>query len=233
MIDQEYQEDLYADLGVEETATPEEIRKAYLKLAKRLHPDRFPNDPEKRAEAQKEFSKVARAHVILADVRQREEYDALRGFTKSRAGGALAAAEAAAAAAHPVHTPQDKEQWARKHYDRANDCLKRKKFPDAETAIKEAIRLMPECADFFALQAEIQLQRGWKTLATASVNQALKIDPKHYHAKDVELRVKASAASTATATGKDKDKAKSSSGGGAGGKKGFMEQLKELLNKKM
>lgn len=227
MIEQEYQEDLYANLGVEESATPEEIRKAYLKLAKRLHPDRFPNDPEKKAEAQKEFSKVARAHDILSDARQREEYDALRGLAKARGvGGAVAEAVAPVEVAH---SPQDKSQWARKHFDRANDCLKRKKYPDAETAIKEAIRLQPDCADFYACQAEIQLQRGWKTLATTSVQQALKIDPKHYHAKDVELRIKASTA-TKGGDGKDKDKAKST---GGTGKKGFMDQIKELLNKKI
>lgn len=227
MIEQEYQEDLYANLGVEETATPEEIRKAYLKLAKKLHPDRFPNDAEKKAEAQKEFSKVARAHDILADARQREEYDALRGLAKARATGAVAAQPAPQQS--PQEYAQDKNQWAKKHFERANDCLKRKKYPDAETAIKEALRLQPECADYFALQAEIQLQRGWKTLATTSVQQALKIDPKNYHAKDVELRIKAASASTSP-DGKDKDKAKSA---GGTGKKGFMDQLKELLNKKM
>ena len=68
----EYNEDFYAVLGVEETAAPEEIRKAYLKLAKKLHPDRFPNDPEKRAEAQAEFSKVTRAHDVLSDAKQRD-----------------------------------------------------------------------------------------------------------------------------------------------------------------
>lgn len=221
MIDQEYQEDLYAALGVEETAQPDEIRKAYLKLAKKLHPDRFPNDPEKRAEAQKEFSKVARAHDILNDVRQREEYDALRGLKKARETGE---AQKPDAGAQPGQGTYDRESWAQKHFDRANDCLKRKKFPDAETAIKEAIRLKPDSADYLSCLAEIQLQRGWKTLALTSVNQALKIDPKHYHAKDIELRLKAST----TSKGATDTKAASSNSG----KKSFMDQLKNMLNKK-
>lgn len=221
MIDQEYQEDLYAALGVEETAPPEEIRKAYLKLAKKLHPDRFPNDPEKRAEAQKEFSKVARAHDILNDARQREEYDALRGLKKAReAGGATGETAKPEPSADATY---DRDKWAQKHFERANDCLKRKKFPDAETAIKEAMRLKPDNADFLSCLAEIQLQRGWKTLAQTSVNQALKLDPKHYHAKDVELRLKASSTSKAP-----EGKAAAASAG----KKSFMDQLKDMLNKK-
>lgn len=226
MIDQEYQEDLYAALGVEETAQSDEIRKAYLKLAKKLHPDRFPNDPEKRAEAQKEFSKVARAHDILNDARQREEYDCLRGLKKAREGGQTGEQAKPAEPEAQGQAAYDRDTWARKHYERANDCLKRKKFPDAETAIKEAIRLKPDSADFLSCLAEIQFQRGWKTLALTSVNQALKIDPKHYHAKDVELRLKASSTSKAS-DGKGSDSK------GSTGKKSFMDQLKGMLNKKM
>ena len=43
---QEFEEDYYAILGIESDASQEDIRKAYLSLAKKLHPDRFPNDPE-------------------------------------------------------------------------------------------------------------------------------------------------------------------------------------------
>jgi molecular chaperone DnaJ len=82
---QDLQEDYYAILGVEETASPDDVRKAYLKLAKKLHPDRFPNDPEKKAEAQAQFSKVSRAHDVLGDPKQREEYDALRILARNRA----------------------------------------------------------------------------------------------------------------------------------------------------
>lgn len=217
------QEDFYATLGVEATATPEEIRKSYLKLAKKLHPDRFPNDPEKRAEAQAEFSRVTRAHEVLSDPKQKDEYDALRNL-KNKVSGAQPAQEATPEkGGEPKET---KETWAQKHGERANDLLKRKRFPEAETAIKEAIRLCPNNAGYHAVMAEIQLARGWRTLAMTTVQQALKLDPKNYEAKQVELKLKAGKTS-----GSVKDAKKDDAGGGE--KKGFLDQLKGLLNKKI
>lgn len=217
------QEDFYAMLGVEEAATPEEIRKAYLKLAKKLHPDRFPNDPEKRAEAQTEFSKVTRAHEVLSDAKRRDEYDALRNLAKGKLSGAQQEA-APAAQEQKSDAKQDKESWAQKHNERAMDMLKRKRFPEAETAIKEAIRLCPNSPIYHTTLAEIQLARGWKTMALNTIQMALKLDPKCHEAKQVELKLKAGSASKTTGQHK-KDPA-------GGEKKGFLDQLKELLNKK-
>lgn len=229
----EYNEDFYAVLGVEESAAPEEIRKAYLKLAKKLHPDRFPNDPEKRAEAQAEFSKVTRAHDVLSDAKQRDEYNALRTLAKTRSGlatdGAAAAATTATATATAEQKAENKETWAQKHNERAADLLKRKKFADAETAVKEAIRLCPNNAVYHSTLAEIHLARGWKTLATTAVQTALKLDPKNHEAKQVELRLKSGQSKTGEANKKDAKNAES----GSHEKKGFLDQLKELLNKKM
>ena len=218
---QEFQEDFYALLGVEESSSPEEIRKAYLKLAKKLHPDRFPNDPEKRAEAQEQFSKVTRAHDVLSDPKQREEYEALRMLAKSK--GAAAEVASPAAGATPA-TAEGRDQWAEKHCERALDLLRKKRFPEAETAIKEAIRLCPNNANYHATLADIQYSRGWKTLAQSTVQQALKIDPKNHEAKTIELKLKASAAGKSTGPQKKSD---------SGDKKGFLDQLKDLLGKKV
>lgn len=223
---QDFQEDLYAVLGVEEGSPPEEIRKAYLKLAKKLHPDRFPNDPEKRAEAQTEFSKVTRAHDVLSDAKQREEYDTLRSLAKNKLGvDNGSGAQQAAAATATEKKAEGKEEWANKHLARATELLRRKKFPEAETAIKEAIRLNPNNPVYHATLADIHLARGWKTLAVSAVGTALKLDPKNHEAKAVELKIKSQTGSTA---------AKSTGGVQKPGaeKKGFLDQLKGLLNKK-
>ncbi|MBV9290201.1 MAG: DnaJ domain-containing protein [Hyphomicrobiales bacterium] len=64
--------DPYEVLGVAKTATPDDIRKAYRKLAKKLHPDLNPGD--KRAED--EFKEVSVANDLLSDPEKRRRYDA-------------------------------------------------------------------------------------------------------------------------------------------------------------
>src|SRR5262245_7355467 len=63
--------DLYKELGVSRDASPEEIKKAYRKLAAQLHPDKNPGD--KRAETR--FKAVNRAHQVLSDADKRKVYD--------------------------------------------------------------------------------------------------------------------------------------------------------------
>ncbi|HYO95535.1 MAG TPA: J domain-containing protein [Polyangiaceae bacterium] len=63
--------DFYKDLGVSREATPDEIKKAYRKLAGQLHPDKNPSD--KKAEAR--FKAINTAHQVLSDPEKRKLYD--------------------------------------------------------------------------------------------------------------------------------------------------------------
>src|SRR5947209_1975938 len=63
--------DLYEVLGVSKTASPEEIKKAYRKLARQHHPDRNPGD--KAAEAR--FKEIQNAYETLSDKQKRAQYD--------------------------------------------------------------------------------------------------------------------------------------------------------------
>ncbi|WP_366656526.1 J domain-containing protein [Fodinicurvata sp. EGI_FJ10296] len=65
-------DELYNVLGLTRSATDDDIRKAYRKLAKRYHPDVNPND----AKAEEMFKKVGAAYAILSDAEKREQYDA-------------------------------------------------------------------------------------------------------------------------------------------------------------
>ncbi len=65
------QKDYYAILGVSRTATQEEIKKAYRRLALKYHPDKNPGD----AEAEERFKEVNEAYHVLGDPSKRAQYD--------------------------------------------------------------------------------------------------------------------------------------------------------------
>jgi DnaJ-class molecular chaperone len=63
--------DYYATLGVDRTAPPEDIQKAYRKLARKYHPDMNPDD----ATAKKKFQEVQAAFEVLSDPEKRKRFD--------------------------------------------------------------------------------------------------------------------------------------------------------------
>lgn len=63
--------DLYQTLGVKRDASAAEIKSAYRKLAKQLHPDKHKDDPK----AAERFKTVAAANTILSDTAERAKYD--------------------------------------------------------------------------------------------------------------------------------------------------------------
>lgn len=66
----------YEILGVDKTATPEQIKKAYRKAAIKWHPDKFTNKPEsERKEAEEMFKQLTEANEVLSDPDKRSRYD--------------------------------------------------------------------------------------------------------------------------------------------------------------
>jgi curved DNA-binding protein CbpA len=63
--------DPYETLGVERSASPDDIQKAYRRLAKKLHPDLNPGNKQ----AEERFKEVSAAYGLLSDADKRARYD--------------------------------------------------------------------------------------------------------------------------------------------------------------
>jgi molecular chaperone DnaJ len=81
--------DFYAVLGVSASASQDEIKKQYRKLAAKHHPDKNPND----AKAAERFKEISEAYHVIGDAEKRKQYDDMRrlgafdGFGGARRGG--------------------------------------------------------------------------------------------------------------------------------------------------
>ncbi|GEK79934.1 DnaJ C-terminal domain-containing protein [Agrococcus baldri] len=75
-----FDKDFYAVLGVAKDVSAADLKKQYRKLARQYHPDSNPGD----AAAEAKFKEISEAHAVLADPKQRQEYDAVRAMAGGR-----------------------------------------------------------------------------------------------------------------------------------------------------
>lgn len=147
-------QDYYQILGLSKTSTPDDIKKAYHRLARENHPDRF-RDPGERAEADRRFQLITEAYNQLRDERLRREYD--RTLDRK------------------VRTP---EEEARLYYK--NGEL-REQSRDYEYALKlyyEAMRLKPDHLDYALAAGRIlSMDKGKQRQAAELYEQEIQKHP--------------------------------------------------------
>jgi DnaJ-class molecular chaperone len=132
----------YELLGVERDAPHAEIKRAYIKAAKRLHPDALSSlglDELKR-EANEVFAEIAKAHTTLLDVEQRQSYDALLDG----------------------HTEVDANQVAQAEalYRKGEILLRAGNFAGALDFLDAAVKLWPEESDYQSAYGWILLRKN-------------------------------------------------------------------------
>src|SRR5438093_5956924 len=156
--------DYYELLGVPRTASGAEIRKAYLKLARERHPDRFP-DPVEREKAQGFFKELTAAFNTLGNDRGRAEYDASLNRPREEPPAEIARTTFA----------QGMERFEKKDYHAAVELLR--------TAVQHG----PGDARYHAaLGVALAKNPHWVREAIQSVEKATQLDPKNA-AYQVEL----------------------------------------------
>jgi len=142
----------YELLGVEHTASAEDIQAAYLQAAKRLHPDRLPASlAELKPQASSLFSAISQAHKTLSDVASREAYDKGGGPGERRG-----------------ETDEvERVLEASSLYQKAEICLKRNDREGAEKFLRRAVELDPETGSQLALLGWVVSLSGEKALPAA------------------------------------------------------------------
>jgi len=70
------EKDYYKTLAVTKTATADDIKKSYRKLARKYHPDANQGDPK----AEARFKEISEAYTVLSDEGRRKEYDEARSL---------------------------------------------------------------------------------------------------------------------------------------------------------
>src|SRR5690625_4647570 len=80
-----FDKDYYGALGVSKNASAADIKKAYRKLARDLHPDKNPGNKQ----AEERFKTVSEAYDVLSDDKRRQEYDEARRLAASGVFGGV------------------------------------------------------------------------------------------------------------------------------------------------
>lgn len=158
----------YELLGIAKSATITDVRKAYARLARERHPDRFP-DPAAKQSAQQIFQEITAAFNALSNDRSRQEYDR--------------SLEAPPRAAVP-------EEIARESFDRGQKLFEAKNFFDAVELLRIAVTHVPQEARYHAaLGRALAKNPRWVREGIQSLEKAVQLAPRQagYHAELAEL----------------------------------------------
>ncbi len=186
--------DYYSILGVEKWSTQDKIKKAYYKVAKEFHPDiHFHMSSETlKNKLNIIFSHITDAYKILSDPKMRREYDSSLSIRPAKIESnnvELARAkfkegkeafrkkvykEAAKLFGQAVYLDSSVADY---HFHFGLGLIKEKKWPEAERAISNALKIAPFNADYMAELGYIYLQLGFKLRAKNTFEKAIKSDP--------------------------------------------------------
>jgi DnaJ-class molecular chaperone len=157
------QPNYYQVLGLQKTATSDEIKATYRKLAKQWHPDRFAEGPEKE-EAEARFQALTEAYNILSDDSMRRRYDE----------GGLEEKKVSLENLDPA-------TQAKLFFHNGVSRFKEEDFVQAADYFGQAVKIQPEVAKYHAHVGEAlgRIPARYKD-AVAAYEKALELEPYNY-----------------------------------------------------
>lgn len=201
------EENFFKILDTTSEASTEEIRAAYKKLVRQIHPDRFIEEGSKKR-AEEAFKRVGVAFDTLRDPLMRKTYERAIGRYEApsqspatgRSGTTSSGTHTADSSASTPSPGQQKSEprseakktsdvkkdQAQQHYQSGRDYERKNKPDEAITQYKEAIRLDKDAAKYHSRLAYVLDIKGWTGYAQAEYKVALHFDPtdslalKHY-----------------------------------------------------
>jgi curved DNA-binding protein CbpA len=204
--------DNYSFLGVEKSATLNEIKKAYYKAAKEFHPDRhsYIASAALKDRLNAIFSHLTKVYKILSDPRIRIQYDmslSVGHSTEQDTGARINNTDMARAKFR-----EGKDAFNNGLYAEAKRLFeqaiyldssvpsyffflgiifkKEKKISEAGRIFGQAVKLDPSNPDYLAELGHIYLELGYKLRAKSAFEKALKINPSHQKAAEGLQRMK-------------------------------------------
>lgn len=145
----------YEILEVSRKATPQEIKKAYRRLARQYHPDLHPENPT----SAERFQVIYQAYQVLSDPVQRRQYDHDQGFDGNR------------------RQPKSAPMTAQDFYVRAVAKALARNYQGAIKDCNQAIELNPDFVEAYVERGASRYKLGNARGALQDCNQALSLNP--------------------------------------------------------
>ncbi|HEY6147110.1 MAG TPA: DnaJ domain-containing protein, partial [Thermoanaerobaculia bacterium] len=160
----------YELLGVPANATTEQIGKAYFERSRLFHPDlRHREDlGNLERELTAVFERLKHANEVLSDPVRRREYDE-----------SLDAAPVPVAVAETASDPAARKHLAQQSYNRARHLIEQKDFHPAVEMLREAIRFVPDNAEYRLLLGQVELRNSlWISKGLENLKEAARLEPR-------------------------------------------------------
>lgn len=150
----------YEILGLKLNASPEEVKKAYRRLAKTWHPDRFPNNSKEQKEAEEKFKKILEAYEVLKDYQP----DVNSSTVESRFS--------------------TKRSNPETHYQEGVKYAEKELYQDAIEEFSFAIRLDPNYIEAYQYRGFILSKLGFERRAEADLKKAAELKLKKQYREE-------------------------------------------------